>query len=320
MQSLHTWTFIYDNIKASIPVVMLYVLESKGSSPGRRGFFMAVNSVGEMEGSIGGGIMEYKFVEMAKARLAEGDVVDSVHKQIHDKSAAKDQSGMICSGEQTIFIYKLRQKDLKSITTIIETLTAGKTITLNLSDDGIDVAGNNGGADGLIIEEHRWKYTQVLGIREHVYIIGGGHCGLALSKLMKDLDFTVHIVDVRKDLNTIKKNVYTDEQIIVGDYSELTYMIPENESTYVVIMTFGYRTDDVVLRALYNKKFKYIGCLGSRRKIETMTNAYEAEGLNIEWFKDVHAPIGMQIKSQTPAEIAVSIAAEIIQIRNREKN
>ncbi|MDQ6756149.1 MAG: XdhC family protein, partial [Bacteroidota bacterium] len=120
-QSL-VWKFIFASFEKNIPVMLLYVLESSGSSPGRQGFFMAVNANKEMEGSIGGGIMEHKFVEMAKEKLA----VDSwqlaegeIRKQIHDKSAAKNQSGMICSGEQTIFLYRVDEKDISHIKNLI---------------------------------------------------------------------------------------------------------------------------------------------------------------------------------------------------------
>src|SRR3954468_16557571 len=91
------WKLITDSAAKNIPVILLYVLESKGSSPGRQGFFMAVNQQQNMEGSIGGGIMEHKFIEMAKDWLANGidDIPEGqIRKQVHDKSAAKNQSGM----------------------------------------------------------------------------------------------------------------------------------------------------------------------------------------------------------------------------------
>ena len=101
--------------------MLLYVLESKGSSPGRQGFSMVVNAKGEMEGSIGGGIMEHKFLEIVKERLKkQGSKEQELKKQIHDKSAANNQSGMICSGEQTIFLYPVREKDLNTVQKIIQ--------------------------------------------------------------------------------------------------------------------------------------------------------------------------------------------------------
>ena len=117
MKSMDTWKLIELNLQRDIPVMLLYVLDSKGSSPGRQGFFMAVNSVGKTEGSIGGGIMEHKFVEMAKEKLrAESNEqrTGAIKKQIHDKAVAKNQSGMICSGEQTIFLYRVQQTGFAS--------------------------------------------------------------------------------------------------------------------------------------------------------------------------------------------------------------
>ena len=97
-----TWKLIAQSLQQNLAVMLLYVLESNGSSPGRQGFFMAVNAAGEMEGSIGGGIMEHKFVELAKEKLKAGNQEPDFKKKIHDKSVAAEQSGMICSGDQTI--------------------------------------------------------------------------------------------------------------------------------------------------------------------------------------------------------------------------
>src|SRR5678809_374186 len=102
--AIGVWRQISKCLAENIPVMLLYVLESKGTSPGRQGFFMAVNAKGESEGSIGVGIMEHKFVEMEKGKLLDDSretLAGTLRKQIHGKSAATDQSGMICSGEQT---------------------------------------------------------------------------------------------------------------------------------------------------------------------------------------------------------------------------
>jgi xanthine dehydrogenase accessory factor len=82
-------------------------------------------------------------------------------------------------------------------------------------------------------------------------------------------------------------------------------------------MTFGYRTDDIALKALLGKEFKYIGLLGSKKKIEKMFEDYRKDKVKEEWLQPIHTPIGLPIKSQTPEEIAISIAAEIIRIKNQ---
>lgn len=93
-------------------------------------------------------------------------------------------------------------------------------------------------------------------------------------------------------------------------------MVSPGENSYVVIMTFGYRSDDTAIRALLHKEFKYFGVLGSKNKIKKMVADYGKENIAKDFLKKIHAPIGLQIKSETPEEIAISIAAEIIKVKN----
>ena len=302
--------------------MLLYVLESSGSSPGRQGFFMAVNAKKEMEGSIGGGIMEHKFVEMAKEQLQAASHKPQVKQQVHDKSATKNQSGMICSGEQTIFLYRVDEKDLSHIDKLISSIEENKNGTLLLSPHGFLFNNNIPSKDFEfnIKTEEDWAFTEKTGYKNHLYIIGGGHCALAFSKLMYTMDFYIHLFEDREQLNTVEKNNYAHKKMIVKDYSELKELIPSGENNYVVVMTFGYRTDDIAVRALMQKQFKYFGLLGSKKKIEKMFEDYRKEGLDENVLKQIHSPIGIQIKSETPEEIAISIAAEIIKVKNLNPN
>jgi xanthine dehydrogenase accessory factor len=320
MKNIATWKLITNSLDKGIGVMLLYVLESRGSSPGRQGFFMAVNVNDEMEGSIGGGIMEHKFVEMAKERLkGQEDNQQEIRKQYHDKAAAKNQSGMICSGEQTIFLYRVKQTDDATVRNIINSLEQNKNGTLYLFPSGINFTDSVPIKDFHFVmrSENDWEYLEKTGYKNHLFIIGGGHCALAFSKLMRSLDFYIHAYDERKELKTMIENDSAHEKHIINDYSELTELIPSGYNHYVVIMTLGYRTDDLAVRALVNKEFKYIGILGSRTKINKMLVEYRREGINPEWLQQVRAPVGLHIKSQTPEEIAISIAAEIIQIKNQ---
>ena len=319
MKSTGTWKLIELSLQQDVPVMLLYVLESKGSSPGRQGFFMAVDSIGRMEGSIGGGIMEHKFVELAKEKLhKETDDSTTIKKQIHDKAVAKDQSGMICSGEQTIFLYRLRRGDLPVIQNIISALDQNKSATLLLSPGGIgvDAAVPEQDFNFSIKSAQDWKYSEKIGYRDQLYIIGGGHCALALTKLMRSMDFYIRIYDDRKEVKTMAENHDAHEKYFVDDYSELSEMIVSGPNHYVVVMTVGYRTDDTALKALFCKEFRYLGLLGSQFKINKMMNEYRSEGVSEEVLQRIHAPAGLRIKSESPEEIAVSIAAEIISIKN----
>lgn len=317
-KQIQAWKLIIDSLEHQIPVMLLYVLKSLGSSPGRQGFFMAVNAKGEMEGSIGGGIMEHKFVEMAKEKLGTTEP-GSIRKQIHDKSVAKNQSGMICSGEQTISLYAVQQKDALQVKNIISSLERNRNGSLRLQPEGIEFCENVPAKDFRFTmqSESDWSYEEKTGYKNRLSIIGGGHCALAFSQLMRGMDFYIRVYDDRRDLKTMQQNNFAHEKIIVDDYSKLNGLIEEGKNHYVVIMTFGYRTDDIALKALLGKKFKYLGLLGSKKKIEKMFNDYKESGIDRKFLQRIHTTVGLAIKSQTPEEIAVSIAAEIIKVKNK---
>ncbi|GAB4055540.1 XdhC/CoxI family protein [Spirosoma litoris] len=299
--------------------MLLYVLESHGSSPGRQGFQMAVNTLGEMEGSIGGGIMEHKFVEMAKEKLNHSASELSIRTQYHDKTAARNQSGMICSGDQTILTYRVQPSDMPAIQAIIACLEHHQNGLLELSPSGIRFFSEqipDAAYQFTMESEQNWLYQERLGYKNQLFIIGGGHCALALSRIMSLMDFYIRLFDDRPDLHTMSLNGVVHEKIVVSSYSELTDLIPAGNHQYVVIMTFGYRTDDLAIRALLDKQLKYVGVLGSKTKIEKLFKDYRMEGIDDETLNRIHAPIGLPINSQTPEEIAISIASEIIRVKN----
>ena len=317
-RTLNTWQLLYSSLRNQVPAVLLYVLASEGSSPGRAGFILAVDVHGLMQGSIGGGIMEHKFVELAKQRMNEECISPTVIKQFHDKEAAKNQSGMICSGQQTILLYPVTNKDLVPISNIIQCLEDGQDATLQLSPGGIVFSSS-------IIPEHyqfefsdddNWRYSERLGFGNQLFIVGGGHCSLALTAIMSTMDFFITVIDDRKELNTLVENEYAHKRCFVKSYEELRTIIPGDNNTYIVVMTIGYRTDYIALEALKDKQYKYLGVLGSSAKITRMLTDFKNNHEDSSLLNRIHGPVGISINSQTPAEIAVSIAAEIISIKN----
>ncbi|HMI60500.1 MAG TPA: XdhC family protein [Puia sp.] len=318
-KGMSLWRLALSSLQRNIPVLLLYVVESKGSSPGRHGFFMVVNREGETEGSIGGGIMEYKFLEMAREMLRRGAPVLSVRRQVHDKEVTKDQSGMICSGEQTILLYTLRAGDKSAIGLLLESLESNGNGCLRLSPEGIGFSAVAPEA-GFYFEkrsEDDWVYLEKTGYVDQLYIIGGGHCALALSRIAQTMDFYITLFDDRSGLESVSRNEYVHEKILVGDYGELGELVKPGLHSYVVVMTQGYRTDDRAVRVLLPMELRYFGLLGSKAKIGKMVADYRSEGIREEWLGRMRAPAGLSIQSQTPEEIAVSIMAEVIQARHR---
>lgn len=312
------WHFMLQQLSAGIPAMLLYVLESNGSSPGRQGFAMSVAHNGQMYGSIGGGIMEHKFVEMAKEQLKNEEGFCVLKPQSHSKDAGKNQSGMICSGNQMVYILKLTQADLPVIEQIITAYNNNNNHTLKISENGIGINNQSisSNFEFRFNSETDFLYQEKLGFHQVLHVIGGGHCSLAFCRLMEQLQFQVHVYETRDHLNTIAQNIHAHTITILDSYTQLAAYIPGGMNTYVVIMTFGYRTDDEALRALINNQYKYIGVLGSKNKLAKLWEDYKADGISPELLSKIHAPIGIAIKSQTPVEIAVSIAAQIIAIKN----
>ena len=317
---LACFSLIRDSLEKNIPVRLMYVLESKGSSPGRQGFCMAVNACGQMQGSLGGGIMEHKFVEMAKQHLQQNITSPQLIKQVHNKSAALNQSGMICNGEQTLFLYDVNKEDKEAVKSLLESLQRNQNGTLEFTKSSISFMEAIPTFNYFyeIVAEDDFIYKEKTGYKNNLYIIGGGHCSLALSKLMNDMDFYITVFDDRKDLFTLQGNSFAHEKLILNNYAELKDFNFAEQNSFAIIMTFGYRTDKEVAEALEGKPFTYLGMLGSNNKIKELNKQFESQGISQEWLQQIDAPAGLPIKSKTPEEIAISIAAKIIEIKNRD--
>jgi xanthine dehydrogenase accessory factor len=319
MKELKLWRFILERLNKNQPVIFMCVLESSGSSPGRQGFKMVVANDG-LCGSIGGGMMEYKFAELAKEKLKENETSPLLKKQIHNKQSEKNRSGMICSGEQTVFLYQIKSEEEKiAIKKIVSVLEQNKNGELKITPNGISFSEKINSGINCRLElksEDDFLYIENTGFNNHLYIVGGGHCSLALSRLMSSMDFYIHVFDDRENLNTVTENTFAQEKKILKDYSEMTHLITSGKNNYVVVMTFGYRTDDIAVRSLINKDFSYFGVLGSKTKMEQLYIDWRKDNLPEEKLKNIFSPIGISINSQTPEEISVSIAAEIIKIKN----
>jgi xanthine dehydrogenase accessory factor len=160
-----------------------------------------------------------------------------------------------------------------------------------------------------------WRYQEEAGQRPTVTIIGGGHVGLALSRVMAELNFHIVVLDDRSRLETMAENSYAQEKGVVS-YKRIGTLVNEGRQSFVLIMTFGHQADELVLRQLVGKKLRYLGLMGSPAKIAQIFARLKKQGVAAASPKKVHAPVGLPIHSHTPEEIAISIAAEIIQVKN----
>ena len=318
-KELEIWQFAAKRLKRNESVVLLVVAESSGSSPGRQGFKMIV-AEDDLRGSIGGGVMEIRLVELAKLKIKNEElkIGSEIVRQNHRKDTA-NPSGMICSGEQTVIFYKLNFGDLPAIRKIVRSLKNPQSKLLQITSNNLQVTENHpDDFDYRFIkrDERDFLFQEKLGFKNKLFIIGGGHCSLALSELASKMDFYISLFDDRPNLNTLAKNKFVHEKTILESYEKIGDFIPSGAKHFVVVMTLGYQSDEIVIRRLLDKDFKYFGILGSRAKMATLLKNLEKEGFSKEKLGKIHTPIGLQINSRTPDEIAVSIAAEIIAVKN----
>lgn len=318
-KELDLWQFAADKLKKNESPILLLVAESSGSSPGRKGFKMIV-SADEMRGSIGGGVMEVSLVSLAqgKSKKAKGKNKAEIIEQIHRKNVP-NSSGMICSGKQTVILFELNSSHLNTIEKIICALENQHSVKLRITNCELRICEIENKSPNFHFSqtsENEFIYKENLGFKQKLFIIGGGHCALALSEIMAKMDFHISLFDDREDLNTLAKNDFVHDKKVIESYEKIGEFIEAGENVYVVVMTLGYKFDEIVIRKLFDKNFKYFGVLGSKAKMKTLLSSLEKEGFEKRKLEKIRTPIGLPINSHTPEEIAVSIAAEIIAVKN----
>lgn len=310
------WQHLLSKLSNKQQVYLITVIDNVGSSPGRKGFKMLVAEDGLIFGSIGGGVMEFSLVEEAKSMLQKGDPKIFLKKQIH-RGHKQNGSGMICSGEQTVVFHPLNAQHIPMVESIVHCLQGNTKGGLELSATSIHFSDEapESKFESELVSKEEWLFKEHIGFLSTLYIVGGGHVSVAVSDLFVQLGFHVLVFDNRENLNTLELNTSAHQKQVVN-FAEIGNYISEGPNSFVAIMTNRYIDDKMVLSKLINNSYAYIGVLGSVAKLKKMWEVLEKQDFSKSSLDRVYGPIGLPIKSQTPSEIAVSIAAQVIQIRN----
>lgn len=311
------WELARERLAQGGSVALLVVAASKGHSPGKPGAKLVVTADGAVAGSVGGGIMEHSLIQTAQCLLTEDISTPVVQRLVHDHRSGQNHSGLSCGGAQTVLICPLRTHDLPSVQTILEAIANRSAAVLTLSPLGFRATRTTGRREpaGFVMESQgHWRYEEEAGVTNTLYIIGGGHVSLALSRVMIPLDFHVVVLD-EQPRETLECNHYAHEKVILS-YDRVQEDISEGERSYVVIMTPSHQSDEMALRHLVSRRLAYLGMMGSKAKVRTIFATLRRDGIPEERLQAVRAPLGVPIHSHTPEEIAISIAAEIIRVKN----
>jgi xanthine dehydrogenase accessory factor len=159
-------------------------------------------------------------------------------------------------------------------------------------------------------------FFEILRPEPRLILAGGGYVAQALARLMAPLDFRIIVVDDRRDLAD-PQTFGGQVQLTFGDIPQTIRDLSPDEATWIVIVTRGHNLDKEALHAALESKATYVGMIGSPSKVKRIFRELRQEGIDRERLAQAHAPIGLDLGAETPDEIALSIAAEILMLRKR---
>jgi len=308
-------------LKRGESAALCTVLSSSGSTPRGAGARMAVFPDGSIAGTIGGGAMEYRAIGDARA-LLRGETVFLRDYRLD----GGDTLDMICGGGLRVLFQRIGERDLPWLEDALALLAEPRDVWLVTRLTEPPAVGLYEPGRGLRhladVEEDAVAplcrrraclsdtlYVAPLCRAGRVYVFGGGHVAQALVPALAFVGFRVTVVENRAEFARLELFRGADEALLT-DFGALELNIRREDC--VVVMTRGHRDDYAVLRCALTTGAGYIGVIGSKKKAALTVERLRGDGFSEADIGRVHTPIGLPIGAETPEEIAVSIAAELI--------
>lgn len=338
---------IYEELKKGNSVILTSLYKSSGSTPRKAGAKMAYFSDGEILGTVGGGAIEFDCLNLCKN--AEKSDFPFTENYVLNNTQAQN-IGMVCGGSADIF-FQLLTPDEHTVS-LFEAVTkafgSNKKAWLytNLESGNLelitDEASPNSETNSKsasspasppdfpsaspsdllpylktspVLCDDEKRFFEPITDGSTVYVFGGGHVSQALCKMLSFTDFSVVIYEDNEKF--CEKSLFPDAKMIIkGDFLKINENIRLSENDYAVVLTRGHKSDNDVLSQILSKHPSYLGVIGSRKKVGFMKAYLKDCGFDIEDIEKIRSPIGLSIGAVTPAEIAVSITAELIKHRS----
>jgi len=324
------WQHVAASMQSGSPVFIALVVSHTNHSPGTTGARLCVSGDGASFGTIGGGIMEFNVMALARRALSRKYFSPVISHLSHRKTGPGEPSGMMCAGRQSN-LYYLCQPDVdgSAIISCAAAIRADRPGVLTITPDGISFSDEPDRCHGTSPEpefatagslyterDSSWSYREQLLNLRRVALLGGGHCAHALARILVSIDYHVEIYDPRPVVSLPVEANLDGIHVFSGiDMLETGRSIAHPSLTEVVVMGTDSNTDILALRGVLHLPFPYIGVMGSPAKIAHIRRALSDEGISVERIDRMTAPVGIPIGSRTPSEIAVSIAAQLIERR-----
>ena len=282
-------------------VAICTVVGSHGSTPQAAGATMLLHENMTTEGALGGGCVEAEVRKRAFALLQRNQSGLLTFQLDHDYGW---DDGLICGGTMRVAVMSLSSPEQS-----IPFAHAASNLEHNLSTDVPLCVEDEGVAK---------EYRLHIEAPAKLIIAGAGHVGAELARMAAGLDFDVSIIDDRGDMMGPAR-LPAPIRPLAGDIEKTLRSQPIDANTYVVIVTRGHNHDEQALHAVIDSPAKYIGMIGSRRKVKLIFDDLIALGIDPAKLSRVNAPIGLPIGAVTVPEIAVSILAQLVQVRRADK-
>ena len=330
------------------PFALAVIIGHKGSTPRTSGSRMLVRADKSISGTIGGGLVEAKVMDACVELLdrSRSEIMDFTLDQ--ELKAGMD---MVCGGSLTVWLRSfvppcppdqiqvwqmladLEAKGKKALA--VTRIMADKTSDTSLVFEQGEVMGPAMLPKALVdaAGENRFSgpapVRQVYGLEQFiiepltrpdtVYIFGAGHVGFQLAKMAALTDFSCVVTDDRAEFANASRFPHAAEIRVLDDFSRTFDDLDIDGNAYIVILTRGHLHDQTVLEQALKTDAAYIGMIGSKKKKKQIYDNLMEKGVTADRLEQVYAPIGLKIQAETPAEIAVSIMGELIQVRAANK-
>ena len=346
---------ILEEIRTGSRIILATVVQTSGSTPQKPGSSALFGESGLLAGTVGGGPMEGEVQHIAESVMISG-FSDYFYFNLDDEPGG---DGSICGGEARVLVDAdpaanlvalealdtslVSHNDGFLLTVVSQKFDQGRSIRRYwlISSRPEDLPAGMDPEFKQLVEAHLkqsisegFSHIDLTSIPDHkvkmaflehikplpkLLIIGGGHVGKALAHLGSLLEFEISVLDDRPEY-ACKENIPDADHLVIGEAGKALAEIKPGPDSYIVIVSRGHRLDGEALRACIASNAAYIGMIGSKRKVGLMKKQFLEEGwATAEQWAAIHTPIGLPIGSVTVQEIAVSIAAQLVEVRSRKK-
>ena len=318
-------------------LALVTVIDVRGSVPRHPGSKMLVCNGSVLAGTVGGGKGEARAIAKAGECIQEKKAAAI---SLEFQGTVVEGQDMICGGTARILVeyiadrepYRIAFKKLEQGERVLIAKTlrgvgepAGAVAIAVFDEKGSSPFGSlpeslRPGAERCLdsgrptFQEEEGVFLDPVFPEEKLLILGGGYVGQAVAALAARLDFKITVADDRREFSAAGR-FPSGVQTLCGSYTDIVGAFPFDSATYVVMVTRGHLTDLECVRVVLTKKYRYAGFIGSERKAKLFREQLRNDGFDQEKIDGLHAPIGLDIKAETPAELAVSILAQLIAVR-----